>query len=282
MLASTETPVAKLLEYRAAIHAKLEALRPFSAASTLENAFEFALFPGGKRYRPILALACGELFAKRNNGMLVIAASIELLHTASVVLDDLPAMDNACSRRGKPSLHKLYTPHLAVLCGHGMVSQALYLPTQADIPDLACRRIVAELSRCIGPHGMAAGQADDLAGIETAVHGDALRVAAWKTGFLFAAAGYCGAIAGGASEEEAQTLRAMGMHLGVAYQIADDLQDAKVEDDPTRSVNVAVLLGEKGARDALAREMAKANSLLRQAGKSAILTRLIEAIGAHV
>src|SRR3989339_895606 len=114
----------KLLPLRAVIDRKLESFRPFSSARTLENAIEYALFPGGKRLRPILALAAGEVFGERTDGLLTVAASVEILHVASLIFDDLPIMDNAPERRGKPTLHRAFTPDLAVLCGHSLVSHA--------------------------------------------------------------------------------------------------------------------------------------------------------------
>lgn len=268
------------LECREAINRTLESLRPFSAAPTLENAFEAALFPGGKRLRPILALACGEVFGKQTDALLAVAASVELLHTASLILDDLPAMDNADARRSRPSLHRVYTPHLAILAAHGMVSQALHLPTQAEISDAACRRIVAELSRCVGPHGMAAGQANDLEGHD--VTDNALKVAAWKTGYLFRSAAYCGAVAGCAPEKSAAKLADCGLHLGIAYQIADDLQDSAGEDDPQRSVNAAALMGRENAIDAFRDEIGKARTLAAKVASDGMLQDFIGMMESHV
>jgi len=270
------------LECREAVNRKLESLRPFSAAPTLENAFELALFPGGKRLRPIMALACGELFGKRTDALLTVAVAVELLHTASLVFDDLPVMDNADARRGKPTLHKLYTPHLAVLCGHGMVSQALHLPTQSELSDSACRKIIAELSSCIGPHGMAAGQADDLDGTVIDNDYDALLVAEWKTGHLFRAAAYCGAVAGGAPDKAALLLAECGLHLGIAYQIADDLQDHETEDNPRRSVNVALLLGRDGAKQAFHKEISQARKLAGKAAADGAIMDFVEIMESYV
>ncbi|MBN2712165.1 MAG: polyprenyl synthetase family protein [Planctomycetes bacterium] len=265
----------RLLEYRGLVNSRLENMRPFSSASTLENAFEAAIFPGGKRLRPMLSILCGDIFNGVTNGLVDVAASVELLHIASLILDDLPSMDNADERRGKPSLHKVYTPHLAVLCGHGMVSQAMYLTTQAKLPDNACRKIVAELARCIGPHGMAAGQADDLEGVFESAHDNLLKIAAWKTGCLFRAAAYCGAVAGGASDADAAMLGECGLHFGIAYQIADDLDDVDGEDDPMRSFNIATLIGVDDARVELEKETSHAQRLAAKAKGSDALIRFI-------
>lgn len=245
----------ELLERREAINATLDGLRPFSPAHTLNEAMGYVLFPGGKRLRSIMTLIAGEAFGQRTETLLTTAAAIELLHTASLVFDDLPYMDDTRERHGKPALHVKYSPDLAVLCGHSLVSLALYLPTQAGIKDDAVRRIVAELALCIGPKGMAAGQAEDLCGQQGVNAENACRVATCKTSPLFRAAAYCGAVAAGASEEHASSLREYGMRLGTAYQIADDLRDQEREDNPERSTNVVAALGTDGAVHAFNREV---------------------------
>ena len=251
-----------LPRYRQAVNAELSKIRPWSTAPTLEGAMEYVLLPGGKRLRSILTLLAGASFGERSDSLLKPAAAIELLHSASLVFDDLPAMDNARQRRGKPTLHARYTPDLAVLCGHSMVSLALHLPSQTDLSDRAVRCIVAELAFCIGPRGMAAGQADDLLGQDSVDAGDACRVAACKTGHLFRAAAYCGAIANGAGDAQAEILRNFGMLLGTSYQIADDFQDYEKEDDPRYSTNVVTSVGKQAAIRALHRHLEQARQVL--------------------
>ncbi len=251
----------RFIRYRSAIDREIEKLKPFSASPILGKAMEQALFPGGKRMRPILSLAAGEPYAMDWDALLPVAASVELLHTASLILDDLPAMDNAELRQGAPALHLAFSPGTTILCGHGLVALALHIPTRTNLPDSACRNICRELALCIGPHGMAAGQAEDLLGISKNHH-DALQVAAYKTGYLFGAAAYCGAIAGGADDTSAKRLREFGRHLGTAFQIADDFHDMEKEDRQNCCVNTVAVLDEEMAGKAFELHLDKAGQAI--------------------
>ena len=239
------------------VNDELERLMPFSTSKILDEAMRYALFPGGKRLRPILAILSGEIFSGRSKALLSIAASVEMLHAASLVLDDLPAMDNAQARHGRPSHHLVHDAALSVLCGHSLVSLALYLPTRSGLSDRACRIITAELSGCIGPIGMAASQADDLLGNASSEQ-EAVKVAYGKTGYLFASAAFCGAAACGAPSEQSEILRSFGFHLGVAFQIADDISDQHAEDLSRSCVNVANVVGRKRAVEILHNELGMA------------------------
>ena len=272
----------KLLPWREAVNLRLAAFQPWSSSPILNKVISHAVEDGGKRLRSILTLAVGEVFSPRIPALLDAAASVELLHIASILLDDHPSMDNAPKRRGKPALHQTFSPDMAVLTAHSLVSLALHLPTQTVIADDRCRMIIAELTLCIGPKGMASGQAYDLNGDTESDYPTVMRVAADKTGLLFAAAAYVGAIAGGADDDRAAALRECGLHLGIAYQIADDLTDMVAEDRAGRCVNVAAALGTEAAKEEFYSQIETARRHAEQVAKSETLHHLIELVNAYV
>ena len=251
-----------LTSCRQAVNEALAGSRPFSSSQALDEAIAYVLSPGGKRLRPALCLAVGELFRPRSRSLLQVSMAVELLHTASLVFDDLPCMDDATDRHGKPAVHLVHGTGLAVLCGHSLVSLAMQIPAQSDLEDRAVRNIVAEFARCVGPAGMAGGQADDLRGQDNVDDDGARNVAMRKTGYLFGAAAYCGAVAGEASPMQAEALRRFGIEVGTAYQMADDLHDYGREDRPDRSVNTAAALGIRETHDAFHRQLVLARSCL--------------------
>jgi geranylgeranyl pyrophosphate synthase len=271
----------ELLPWRDAVNRHLNELRPWASSPMLDKVISHAVESGGKRLRSILTLMAGEAFGPRNTSLLDVAAAVELLHIASIVLDDHPSMDNTSERRGKLALHLAFTPYLTLLTAHSLVSLALYLPTQTVISDERCRRIIAEFSCCIGPHGMASGQANDLTGRNDCGRADVIGVATEKTGLLFAAAAYAGAIAGGADEDRALILRECGLHLGIAYQILDDIADVD-EDGYNRCVNVAVALGTGVSKEKFRSHMKSARRQAEQAVKSESILNLIDGMNAHV
>lgn len=191
------------------------------APPKLASALRYAVFPGGARVRPRLCLAvaeaCAEDLPSLTDGA---AAAIELLHCASLVHDDLPCFDDADTRRGRLTVHRVYGEPLAVLAGDGLI--VLAFETLARAAVVAPDRLVAltvMLARAVGsPNGLVAGQAWES---EPSVPVDQYHQA--KTGSLFTAATMCGALAAGKDPAEWQ---AMGRWLGEAYQVADDLLDA--------------------------------------------------------
>jgi geranylgeranyl diphosphate synthase type II len=187
----------------------------------LAAAMRHAVFPRGARIRPRLCMAVAAACAEDDPGLTeAAAASIEFLHCASLVHDDLPCFDDAATRRGKPSVHRAYGERLAVLAGDALIVlafQTLAWAGAASPQRLAPLMLV--VGRSVGmPLGIAAGQAWEC---ESAVDLAAYHRA--KTGALFAAATVAGAAAAGA---DAEAWRAMGEHLGAAYQVADDIGDA--------------------------------------------------------
>jgi geranylgeranyl diphosphate synthase type II len=196
------------------------------APAQLMQAIEYSLLAGGKRLRPALVLesarACGQ---SDSPTALAAAAAIELIHTFSLVHDDLPAMDDDDLRRGRPTNHKVYGDAMAILAGDAMTTIAFeILATDAAAPVAAL--LVAELARASGPEGMIGGQVIDIDPQHRPANlSDLQRLHRMKTGALLTASCRLGAIAAGASPAELAALDGYGRQLGLAFQIVDDILD---------------------------------------------------------
>jgi len=205
------------------IEAALEQSLPLSArhgAERLNEALRAAVFPGGKRWRPILTLLGTMTAGGSAQTALPIACAIEFLHTSSLILDDLPAMDDAQLRRGRAALHLVYGEGLAMLTALALLNQAYALLAQAG-----AGRLIAEAARCVGTDGMIGGQAADLDIRASRGNSHALASRQLKTTALARLTIIAGAIAAGADERDVSALARYGECLGAAYQICDDLLD---------------------------------------------------------
>jgi len=207
----------------------LESLR-FSTeqvAGGLEEAMRYSLLAGGKRIRPVLALATAKAIGREPVWVLPLAGALELIHTYSLIHDDLPAMDDDDMRRGKPSLHKVFGENVAILAGDGLYAEAFALLLSEQQGDPASVLAAArELAQATGVRGMVGGQYIDVA--ETAPFGpDGLRrLHELKTGKLIAASVGCVLDLGGNLEHETISgFRAFASELGVLFQIVDDILD---------------------------------------------------------
>jgi len=205
------------------IEAALERSLPLSAqhgAERLNEAMRAAVFPGGKRWRPILTLLGTMTAGGSAQSALPIACAIEFLHTSSLILDDLPAMDDAQMRRGRAALHLLYGEGFALLAALALLNQAYALLARAGT-----ERLIAESARCIGTDGMIGGQAADLDIRASGGNSHALASRQLKTTALARLTIIAGAVADGADERDVAALARYGECLGAAYQICDDLLD---------------------------------------------------------
>lgn len=196
------------------------------APPRLMEAIEYSLMAGGKRMRPALVLetaaACG---APHDPSALAAAGAIELIHTFSLVHDDLPAMDDDDLRRGRPTSHKVFGEAMAILAGDAMVAMA-FEAIAKDAHATAVPALVAELAAATGPAGMIGGQVVDLASAGAAVTLPQLQdLHRMKTGALLVAACRMGAIAAQAAPDVFQAVTRYGRDLGLAFQIVDDLLD---------------------------------------------------------
>jgi len=188
---------------------------------SLHKAMRYSVFAGGKRLRPILAMASFEAVGGRGKAILQVACALELIHTYSLIHDDLPCMDDDDLRRGKPTLHKVYGDGMAVLAGDALHALAFELLLQAKNP-----KVVYEVAKAIGTEGMIGGQVKDL---EAEGKKISLREVEYihthKTGRLLRASVRAGAILGGADKAAFSALSSYSEKFGLAFQIVDDILD---------------------------------------------------------
>ena len=267
-------------EWRPRVEAELERLLPPAHVppEPLHRAMRHAMFPAGKRLRPLLALVGAVATGGDPRRALLPAAGIECLHTYSLVHDDLPCMDDDDLRRGRPTCHKVYGEALAVLAGDALLTLAF----EACAPGGA--EAVAALARAAGSLGMVGGQAEDvLAEGGGAAVARTLPHVQWihdrKTGALIAASLEVGALAGGGARADLPSLVAFGRHLGRAFQIADDCLDVTAspealgkntgQDAAAGKLTFPALLGLEQSLAAARAEAAAAAALAHEAARGA-------------
>ncbi len=223
-------------QQQARIEVALENALPAEATppAQLHAAMRYSVLSGGKRLRPTLSLAAAECVGCESDtpGILQPAIAVELLHTYTLIHDDLPCMDDDDERRGKPSSHKVFGEANAILAGDALQALAFEMAAQSPV---APERVVRELAQAAGSQGVVGGQVADIAA------GDSLTLEALefihqhKTADLFHAGIRMGAIAGGASEAQLADLTIYGSKIGLAFQIIDDILDSDDPDDESCS-----------------------------------------------
>jgi geranylgeranyl diphosphate synthase type II len=262
--------------------------RLFPPARGLREAVRYSLLAGGKRIRPILTLAAGEVVGAPVRLVLPFACALELVHTYSLVHDDLPAMDDDDVRRGRPTSHKVYGEGTAILVGDALLTEAFGVMAGAGgVPAARVLTAIAELAQAAGERGMVGGQARDLAAEgTTATLAAVRRIHTLKTGALLRAAVRVGAIVGGARPVVLARLTAYGEALGLAFQIADDVLDALVDGVGDGRTDAALgkatypgTLGMDGARRHARRARDAAVSAVAPLGRRA---EVLAAIARHV
>lgn len=192
----------------------------------LMEAMRYSLLAGGKRLRPVLVMSFSEAVGGPVDEVLPAACAIEMVHTYSLIHDDLPCMDNDDYRRGKPTCHKLYGDDIATLAGDALQAAAFRLLSEQPGDPAKILRCVHILAQGAGEDGMVAGQILDLQGEKRTLNETELReVHAHKTGDLIRAACQMGAVLGGGSESQIQAAGEYAMALGMAFQIRDDMLD---------------------------------------------------------
>ena len=201
-------------------------LRDTDIPPRLREAMEYSLLAGGKRLRPVICLTTAGMFGVPAQPVLPFACALEMIHTYSLIHDDLPCMDNDDLRRGRPTCHKAFDEATALLAGDALLTDAFWFMTQAGCA-LASDRVLAavcEAALAAGGRGMAGGQMLDLQGSGTDLP-SLRRLHALKTGALLRAACTTGALLGGADAHALAAVAAYGEHLGLAFQIVDDILD---------------------------------------------------------
>jgi geranylgeranyl diphosphate synthase type II len=218
-----------LTRQREAVDEALERFLPAADAqpARLHEAMRYSVFSGGKRLRPILAIAAFDLTGASGEAVLAPACATELIHTYSLIHDDLPAMDDDDLRRGRPTCHRVFGEPVAILAGDALLTLAFEIVArEPSLPAAASLAIIEELSRANGSAGMVGGQAADVGaegGVPTVESVEFIH--ARKTAEPLRAATVVGGLAGGAGEEDIEALSSYGRSVGLAFQIADDLLD---------------------------------------------------------
>lgn len=193
----------------------------------LAESMEYSLMAGGKRLRPILVMAAADAVGARGTDFVQAACGIEMIHTYSLIHDDLPAMDNDDYRRGKLTNHKVYGEALAILAGDALLTQAFeVILRQQGVSAEVLLKVLQEMSIAAGPNGMVGGQVIDMLSEGRRISLEELRkMHMGKTGALFRAAIRSGAILGGATEVQLAALTTYADCFGLAFQITDDILD---------------------------------------------------------
>lgn len=197
----------------------------------IHEAMRYSLFAGGKRLRPVLTLAAAEVLEGNCQDILPAACSLELIHTYSLIHDDLPAIDNDDLRRGMPTCHKKYGEAMAILAGDALLTMAFNLVAQCPLNNIITPerllRVISEISSAAGTEGLIGGQVVDIASSSsTGIERETMEyIHRNKTGAMYRISVRAGAILSGAAEEDLQRLTLYADHLGLAFQITDDLLD---------------------------------------------------------
>jgi geranylgeranyl diphosphate synthase type II len=215
----------------AAIEHELDRVTPAASErpEALHRAMRYTLFAPSKRVRAVLTLLSADVCGVGDRA-LPAAAAIELIHASSLILDDLPALDNANLRRGRPSNHVAHGEAMALMAAFNLFNLAFATVADAYDPLLA-KQIAGLLATSVGSAGLIGGEVEDLLATETAISFEALEIIhRWKTGALFVAAATAGALTAGARGDQVAALASYAKNLGLAFQIVDDLLD--VEGDP--------------------------------------------------
>jgi farnesyl diphosphate synthase len=275
----------------AAVEAELDLLLPVDGAQArLHEAMRYAMLGGGKRLRPFLVAAAGELFGVPDRAATRAGAAVELIHGYSLVHDDLPAMDDAALRRGRPACHRAFDETTAILVGDALQALAFEALARPDYGADAGQRcaLVAGLARAAGALGMCGGQMVDLLAegrrLTLPEVGELQRL---KTGAIIVFACEAGAILGQAAPDERAALVGYGEDVGLAFQIRDDLLDVEGDsaalgkdagrDREAGKATFVQLLGEQGARAELAELRSRALERLDIFGpRATVLERLFD------
>ena len=219
-----------LAESKKLVDQYLEKLLPkeIEEPATIHKAMRYSVFAGGKRVRPILVLASGESLGGERSVLLHLGAAIEMMHTYSLIHDDLPALDNDDLRRGRPTCHKVYGDAMAILAGDALMTRCYQvLAALPGVSETTRIRVISEIANATGTvRGMIGGQVVDLESEGKTVGPELLEyIHHSKTGALLTASVRCGALAVSATNTELEALTGYGSKIGLVFQIVDDILD---------------------------------------------------------
>ena len=270
--------------YQARVDAELRRLVP-DRGSAVQPSMAYTLHAPSKRVRAVLTMLSAELCGANDTQALPAAAAIEIVHAASLILDDLPSMDDAPLRRGQPTNHRQFGEAIAILAAFGLLNTAFgTLAREYDAPLAA--ELGALVSNAVGPEGLIGGQALDLLATDQEITFERLeRIHRGKTGALFVAAATAGAIIAGAGREPIAALTAFAKNLGLAFQIVDDLLDVEGNPEETgkatrtdvKKTTFVSFSGVAGAHQLAAELCATADSALAPFGPRADRLRELSA-----
>ncbi len=254
----------------------------YEAPQLIFDAMRYSVDAGGKRIRPVMMLASYEMFSDEIEEVAPFCAAIEMIHTYSLIHDDLPAMDNSDLRRGKATNHKVYGEAMAILAGDALLNFAFetMLDIKSESCELRCFKTAKYIADCSGVYGMVGGQVIDIDSENKKIDIETLRTLQLKkTGALISAAVCGGAILAGAGEEDVKKLEEYSYFVGLAFQIKDDILDATsdaevlgkpIGGDAENNKNTYVsLIGVEESISLLNDYTTKAKNILRDFGKKA-------------
>jgi geranylgeranyl diphosphate synthase type II len=246
--------------------------------STIHRAMRYSLFAGGKRLRPLLAMAAAEAVSGQRPGIEDAACALELIHTYSLIHDDLPALDNDDLRRGRPTCHKVFGEAMAILAGDALLTLAFHVLAHVPASEQRKLALIGELASAAGTvRGMIAGQVHDLEGEGQPATSALLdQIHRAKTGALLRASVRFGALYAGAAPGQLAALSCYGEHIGLAFQIVDDILDVEEpseklgktpgKDAAQRKITFPAVYGLDRSRQMAEEELALALATLDQFG----------------
>ncbi|MFQ5867765.1 MAG: polyprenyl synthetase family protein [bacterium] len=270
-----------LKEKRVAIESTLNRLllSPKKYPAIIHQAMRYAVFGKGKRLRPILVIAAAEACGGKASAVLPVACAIEMVHTYSLIHDDLPAIDDDDYRRGKLSCHKKFGEAMAILAGDALLTRAFEVLSGMRFPEDGAvqAKVIGKITRAIGTEGMLGGQVEDIQSLSSGTQAEKEKKLAYihshKTGTLISVALRVGAMLAGASTGELKALDKYGRSFGLAFQITDDILDKKEK----RELTYPRIHGLKASREKVKRLIKSAKVPLKIFEKRAdILEKLID------
>lgn len=284
---------AYLADRAALVDAAMDAYLPEAKErpSTIHEAMRYAIFAGGKRLRPVLCLAAAEACGGETADGLAPACAVELMHTYSLVHDDLPAMDDDDLRRGRPTCHKVYGEGMAVLCGDALLTEAFLVLSQAPATKrYGTRDYIAELAETGGSRKLIGGQVMDLEGEgKKLTKRELVRIHEAKTAALLTASLRLGAMTANATPAKLAALTNFGYNLGLAFQVIDDILDVTQstevlgktagKDQAVEKATYPAIIGLAASRKEAARHTKAAMDALKPLGKRA---KRLEEIAAYL
>jgi geranylgeranyl diphosphate synthase type II len=273
-----------LREYQQLVDSELDRLVPSQTAApeTIHRAMRYSLFAGGKRIRPILCLEAARAVSGSFCAALPAACALEMVHTYSLIHDDLPALDNDDYRRGKLTNHRVFGDAMAILAGDALLTMAFQVLAEIDTPPDRKVRMIAELAAAAGTlGGMIGGQVADLEGEGQRPEAALLEtIHRAKTGALLRASLRLGAIVAGAAQSEYEALSCYGEHIGLAFQIVDDILDVEEssaalgktsgKDAQQHKITFPAVYGLETSRQMAEAECAHAHLVLESFGERAV------------